>query len=59
MAKARKSQSRIRHQRAVGRFQSPYQHGGSIAQGMGLPNATIIYPWMLKGCKYKRRRRRR
>lgn len=56
MPKARKSQSRIRHQRAVGRFQSPYQHGGSIAQGMGLPNAPIIYPWMLKGRKYKRRR---
>lgn len=56
MPKARKSQSRISHQRAVRQFQSPYQRRGSIVQGMGLSNAPIIYPWMLKGRKYKRRR---
>lgn len=59
MPKARKSQWRITHQRAVGRFQSPYLRGASIAQGMGLPNAPVIYPRMLKGRNYKRRRRRR
>ena len=57
-----KSRSRLTHQPAVGRFQSPYrgQRGGTIAARLGLPK-PIIYPWMLKGRKktHKRRRRRK
>ena len=30
MRQGQKSQSRIRHQRPVGRYHSPYQRGGSI-----------------------------
>ena len=30
MKQGQKSQSRVRHQRSVGRYQSPYQQGGTI-----------------------------
>ena len=30
MRQGQKSQSRIRHQRPVGRYHSPYQRGGTI-----------------------------
>ena len=70
-----KSQSRVRHQRAVGRYQSSCQRGGSIAYGLGLclPYQVepwmarrrqkgglvqkVVYLWMTKGRKYKRRRK--
>ena len=47
-----KFRSHLTHQRAAGRFQSPYrsQRGGTIAAGLGLPK-PIIYPWMLRGRK--------
>ena len=43
-----KSQSHIRHQRVLGRFQSAYQHGGSIAYGLGLPMPCGMKPWMTR-----------
>lgn len=30
MRRGQKSQSRVRHQRSVGRYHSPYQRGGTI-----------------------------
>ena len=30
MRRGQKSQSRVRHQRSIGRYHSPYQHGGTI-----------------------------
>lgn len=77
-----KTQSRLKYQRAIGRYQSSYQRGGSIAQGLGLPlpygfkpwmarkrqkggsfrkemvRNPVVYPWMTKRRKYKRRRKR-
>jgi len=40
MRRGQKSQSRTRHQRAVGRYHSPYQRGGTIA-------APPITPWTI------------
>ena len=48
MRRGIKSQSRIRHQGAVGRFQSAYQRGGSIAYGLGLPLPYGVKPWMAR-----------
>ena len=70
-----KSQSRVRHQRGVRRYQSSCQRGGNIACGLGLrlpyqvepwmacrrqkggSVQKVVYPWMTKGRKYKRRRK--
>lgn len=30
MRRGQKSQSRVRHQRSIGRYNSPYQRGGTI-----------------------------
>ena len=30
MRRGQKSQSRVRHQRSIGRYHLPYQHGGTI-----------------------------
>ena len=75
MRRGLKFQSRVRHQRAVGRNQSFCQRGGSIAYGLGLclpyqvepwmarrrqkggSIQKVVYPWMTKGRKYKRRRK--
>ena len=38
MKQGQKSQSRVRHQRSVGRYHSPYQRGGTIVQ-------EPPYPW--------------
>lgn len=48
MRRGLKSQSRIRYQRAVDRFQSAYQRGGSIAYGLGLPLPYGVKPWMAR-----------
>lgn len=77
-----KTQSRLKYQRAIGRYQSSYQREGSFAQGLGLPlpygfknmdgskrqkggsflkgmvRNPVVYPWMTKGRKYKRRLKR-
>ena len=38
MRRGQKSQSRVRHQRSVGRYHSPYQRGGTIIR-------PPIRPW--------------
>ena len=88
MRRGQKSQSRVRHQRSIGRYHSPYRHGGTIfsprnpwavtsyqpygvdpmirrsvgqrAKQKGGKLHTVTYPWMIKGRKpIKRRRKRR
>ena len=88
MWRGQKSQSRVRHQRSIGRHHSPYQHGGTIfilrnpwAVTSYQPNGVdpmilrslrqrvkqkggklhkVTYPWMIKGQKpIKKRRKRR
>ena len=34
MQRGQKSQSRVKHQRSVGRYNSPYQRGGTIFSPM-------------------------
>ena len=54
MRQGQKSQSRIQHQRSVGRYQSSYQRGGTIFQQppnpLGFPNPYKyeLEPWILK-----------
>ena len=48
MRRGLNSQSCIRHQPAVGRFQSAYQRGGSIAFGLGLPLPYEAKRWMAR-----------
>lgn len=48
MRRGLKSQSRVRHQRAVGRYQSFCQRGGSIAYGLGLRLPYQVQPWMAR-----------
>ena len=92
MRRGQKSQSRVRHQRSIGRYNSPYQRGGTIfcprnpwamssykpygvdpmilrslrqranirAKQKGGKVHKVTYPWMVKGRKgIKKRRRRR
>ena len=88
MRRGQKSQSRVRHQRSIGRYHSPYRHGGTIfsprnpwavpsyqpygvdpmirrsvrqrVKQKGGKLHTVTYPWMIKGRKpIKRRRKRR
>ena len=82
-----KSQSCVRHQRSIGRYNSPYQRGGTIfsprnpwavtsyqpygvdpmilrslrqrAKQKGGKLHKVTYPWMIKGRKRIKRRRRR
>ena len=42
MQRGQKSQSRVKHQRSVGRYNSPYQRGGTIFSPMN-PWATTSY----------------
>ena len=87
MRRGQKSQSRVRHQRAVGRYHSSYQHGGTIFRARNPWDITcykpygidpmilrslrqratkrakqkggkVTYPWMSKGGKHLKRRRR-
>ena len=43
MGRGQKSQSRVRHQRSIGRHHSPYQHGGTIFIPRN-PWAVTSYP---------------
>lgn len=43
-----KTQSRLKYQRAIGRYQWSYQREGSFAQGLGLPLPYGFKPWMAK-----------
>ena len=36
MRRGQKSQSCVRHERSIGRYHSPYQHGGTIL-ALGIP----------------------
>ena len=90
MRRGQKSQSRVRHQRSVGRYHSPYQVGGTIVRTPFNPwnftssykpygldpmilrslnqranrraskekGGKVTYPWMLKGRKRIKRRRK-
>ena len=54
MRQGQKSQSRIRHQRPVGRYHSPYQRGGTIFRDPPNPWGFTNYkryeidPWILR-----------
>ena len=39
MRRGQKLQSRVKHQRSVGRYNSPYQRGGAIS--------TPMNPWVM------------
>ena len=60
MKKGQKSQSRIRHQRSVGRYHSPYQQGGTIFRDPPDPWRMSTYkpyeidPWILKRVRKQR-----
>ena len=41
MRQGQKSQSRVRHQRSIGRYNSPYQRGGTIFQ---MPTTSFGMP---------------
>ena len=43
MRRGQKSQSRIRHQRPVGRYHSPYQRGGTIFRKPPNPSGSTNY----------------
>ena len=58
MRQGQKSQSRIRHQRPVGRYHSPYQRGGTIFRQPPNPwrftNPYEIEPWMARRIRKQR-----
>jgi len=57
MKRGQKSQSRTRHQRAVGRFHSPYQRGGTIFGPRILPwTITSSPPFQLDPPPWVRKR---
>ena len=66
MRKGQSSQSRVRYKRAVGFYNSPYrrQQGGTIVgidpfMMQYLNRRAVRYPWLRKGKKsYKRKRKR-
>lgn len=43
-----RTQSRLKYQRAIGRYQSSYQREGSFAQGLGLPLPYGFKTWMAR-----------
>ena len=55
MKRGQKSQSRIRHQRPVGRYHSPYQWGGTIfkqpTNPWGFTNYNQIDPMILRSLR--------
>ena len=59
MRQGQKVQSRVRHQRSVGRYKSPYQRGGTIIQaphypwGMTTPyqDQLSLQPWIYRRMK--------
>ena len=52
MKRGQKAQSRIEHQRSVGRYHSPYQRGGTIFQQppnpWGFRNYNELDPWIAR-----------
>ena len=44
MRRAQRSQSRVRHQRSVGRYHSPYQYGGTIIRSPRSRFDVSTYP---------------
>ena len=60
MRQGQKSQSRVRHQRSMGRYQSPYQRGGTIFSrppnplGFPGPYEYDLDPWIRKRVRQQR-----
>ena len=60
MQRGQKSQSRVKHQRSVGRYNSPYQRGGTIFSPMNPWAMTSYKPYgvdPLRLHQFKKKRR--
>ena len=57
MERGQKSQSRVKHQRLVGRYKSPYQRGGSIVSNINPWTLTSYHPYWLDPLVLLRKRR--